>query len=149
MAHRLLDSQSVIQVFGPNLASEAIFCTFQSFPSGSVLIRTVPQDTFIRGDGGPLVETLAEAVENLLSAEVAIAAAGTQGLDASNLIFDAVTFTVEYVPTYSTPGRILGDVQIDVRVITADQSLLGGSGAENAAQLINDEYSRLKALAGE
>lgn len=146
MSYRLLDSQVVVQVAGPSLASEALFCTFQSFPSQSILLRTLPNDTFAPDGSNPLLADLSDAVESILSEGVAVGAAGTQGLDASNLIYDAVTFTVKYVPPYPTPGEILGEVQIPVNIITADTSLLGGGGVENAPQQIADEYARLQKL---
>lgn len=149
MSARVLDSQTVVQVLSPSLAAEALFVTFQSFPSGSVLIKTVPNTAFVAGSGGPLIASLSDAVESILSEGVAIAAAGTQGVDdASGLIFDAVTFTVEYVPPVPIPGQITGDVQIDVLIITADTSLLGGGGVESASQLISDERDRLAAMSG-
>ena len=142
------DAKPVVQVSGPNLAGEARLATFQSLPSNSTLIYTIPETSYQDNQGRALLDSLSNAVENLLSAGVAISAEGTQGIDPSGLIFDAVTFTVRYVPPVPIPGEILGDVQIDVRVVDADLSIIGGSGAQNAAQLIDDEYNRLKALAG-
>ena len=77
MPTRVLDSQTVVQVLGPSLATEALFVTFRSYPSGSVLIKTIPTTVFEAGDGGPLIRGLGDAVESILSEGVAIAAAGT------------------------------------------------------------------------
>lgn len=149
MAYQLLDHQTVVQVTGPTLASQAEFCTFTSFPSGSVLIRTVPAAFFDATKEIGLLTSLSDAVENILSEGIAVAAAGTQGLDESQLIFDAVTFTVRYVPTYPIPGTITSELQIDVRNITADTQfgafLTGGSAADQ----LSAEYQRLKTIAGE
>ena len=148
MPTRVLDSQTVVQVLGPSLATESLFVTFRSYPSGSVLLKTIPTTVFEAGDGGPLIRGLGDAVESILTEGVAIAAAGTQGVDKSGLIFDAVTFTVEYVPPVEIPGQITGNVQINVLIITADTSLLGGGGVESASQLIADERDRLAAMSG-
>src|SRR5690242_9196355 len=111
------DSRSTVQVYSPTLAEEALIVTFFSYPSGSTLIRTVPQTSFEAGNGGPLCESLSDAVEQILGEGIATSAAGTQGVDDSGLIYDAVIFTVEYVPSAPVVGRILGDATIPVDTI--------------------------------
>ena len=149
MAAFLKDSRPTVQVYSPTLAEEALICTFESTPSGSYLIRTVSQADFTADKGQALLSSLSSAVESILGEGIATSAVGTQGVDDSGLIFDAVTFTVEYVPTVSTPGRILGDVQIPVNVLTLDTQFTSGTGVVSAPELILNEYNRLKALAGE
>lgn len=148
MPTQLINSQTVVQVFGPTLAEEAEFCTFQSFPSGSVLIRTVPEAAFQANSGKALLDSLGDAVESILGEGIAVAATGTQGLDESSLIFDAVTFTVEYVPPAAIPGRILGEVQVPVYLLTLDTAFGGFITGPTAAEMVLAEYNRLKALAG-
>lgn len=149
MTARAIDSRPTVQVFSPTLAEEAQIVTFRSFPSSSVLIRTIAQSDANAADGGQsLLDSLSNSVESILQEGLAVAAAGTQGIDASGLIFDAVTFTVEYVPSPSVPGRILGDVQIPVDTLTLDTQFTSGTGITSAPELILAEYNRLKALAG-
>jgi hypothetical protein len=148
MAYRLLDSTDVVQVFSPSLVSDALLCTIESAPSGAILIRTVPQAEFQADRGAGILTSLSDAVESILGEGIATAAAGTQGLDPSGLLYDAVVFTVVYVPPYLTPGTIEGTVEIPVNVITADTQFGGFLTGGSAAERILDEYNRLKALAG-
>ena len=41
MSYQTIDSIEVVQVFSPTLVSDALLVTIRSYPSGSVLIRTV------------------------------------------------------------------------------------------------------------
>jgi hypothetical protein len=152
MPYQLLDHQTVVQVYGVNLTELSEFCQFQSAPSGSVLLRTVPQSSFSATKEIDLLNSLSDAVESILSEGIAIAAAGTQKIDDAGLIQDAVTFTVEYVPTYPIPGSITSELQIPVNVITIDTQfgsfLTSGTGGSAADQILA-EYNRLKQIAGE
>jgi len=147
MSYQTLDSIEVVQVFSPTLVSDALLVTIRSFPSGSVLIRTVPQDIFSSGGTSPILASLSDAVEQILEAGVATAASGTQGIDDSGLLYDAVIFTVTYVPSTPIPGEISATVTIPVDVVTADTQfgsfLTGGSAADQ----INATYERLAAMA--
>lgn len=148
MGYQLLDSTATVQVFSPQLVAGALLCTIQSFPSGAILIRSVPDAEFQADQGVGILSSLSDAVESILQEGIATAAQGTQGLDDAGLLFDGVIFTVTYVPPYVSPGTIEGTVTVPVNIITADTSLLGGSGAASAPELILAEYNRLKALAG-
>lgn len=148
MASKLIDSRPTVVVYTPTLSTEAQICSFWSYPSGSTLLRTVSQADFDADRGKALLDSLSDAVEQILGEGLAVAAAGSQGLDNSNLIFDAVTFTVEYVPPTSVPGRILGSIDIPVNLLTVDTQFSAFLSGKTAQELIVDEYDRLKALAG-
>ena len=149
MSYVLLDSLPTVQVFSPSLVSQGLLCTIGSSPSGSTLIRTVPQASFQADQGAGLLSSLSDAVEAILQEGIATAAAGVQGIDASNLLYDAVLFTVTYVPPSPIPGEITGSVEIPVTSITADTQFGSFLQGGNAADLILAEYNRLKALAGQ
>lgn len=144
----LLSSGATVQVWSPTLVTDAVLCTFMSSPSGSVLIRTVPESSFVADQGKLLLDSLSAHVEQLLQAGVAIDAAGTQRPDNNGLLLDAVLFTVAYVPPYAAPGQITGTIEIPVDIIDADTGILRGAGAATAPELLLQEYNRLKALAG-
>lgn len=148
MTARLQNADPTVLVIG-SLTTEARVATFLSYPSGSVLIRVISEADYQADSGNALLNALSDAVESILAEGVAVDAVGSTTFDASGLLQDLVTFTVRYVPSYPTVGNIDGDVTIPVNVITADTSLLGGSGAASAPDLILAEYNRLKALAGE
>ena len=147
MSYQTLDSTETVQVFSPTLVSDALLVTIRSFPSGSVLVRTVPQDIFAAGGTSPILASLSDAVEQELEAGIATAAAGTQALDDSGLIYDAVTFTVSYTPPNTVPGTLTATVDVPVDVLTADTScgsfLTGGTAAER----IHATYYQLKGMA--
>lgn len=148
MSWQLIDATESVQVYGPNLIAQTLVCTFQSFPSRSILLRVVPQSAFDASNGGPLVGSLSDAVENILHEGTATAATGNMRIDANTLLVDYVDFTVTYVPSVAVPGEITTLVSIPVQTITADTSILGGStGFESAAELINDAYQKLAAMA--
>lgn len=147
MSYQTIDSVDVVQVFSPTLVSDALLVTIQSYPSGSVLIRTVPQDIFTAGGTSPILASLSSAVETILQGGLATAAQGTQGIDDSGLIFDAVDFTVTYTPESPIPGTLTATVQVAVDALTADTgfgSFLTGGSAEDQIQAT---YDRLAAMA--
>ena len=148
MSSRLINAEPSVQSL-PNLTAYVQVCTFYSLPSGSILVRTIPQADFEKGGGKALMDSLSDAVESILEEDFVKDATGVNTIDASGLIQDNVDFTVEYVPTYPTPGEITGLVRIPVNVLTADSAfgnfLEGGSAAER----LNAEYVLLKQLAGE
>lgn len=147
MSYNLLDSVEAVQVYSPQLVADVLVCTIQSFPSTSVLLRTIPQDTFSKGKGSPLLASLSDAVEQELQGGQAISAYGLQLVDDSGLLVDLVRFTVEYTPPNGTPGSITATVDVPVITLTADTSLTGGSaGFQSAADMIDATYQNLVKL---
>lgn len=147
MAYQLLNSLESFQVYGPDLVAETLVCTIQSFPSGSTLIRTVPQAEFTADHGQGLLSSLSDAVEQILQAGTATAAVGNQRVDPSGLLADFVDFTVTYVPPTPVPGAITADVSIPVNVLTADPAFGGFLSGGSAADQIAAAYARLQAMA--
>lgn len=148
MPAQLLASSDTVQVFSPTLVVDALLCTFVSSPSGSILLRTITKPDFQADQGEGLLGSLSDAVEQILGEGIATDAGGTQGVDPSGLLYDAVTFTVTYQPPGGGLGAITASVEIPVNVITADTQfgsfLTGGTAAER----ILDTYNHLKTLAG-
>jgi len=147
MSYQTIHSLDVVQVFSPTLVSDALLVTIRSFPSGSVLIRTVPQDIFAKGGTSPILASLSDAVEQILQAGVATAASGTQGIDDSGLLYDAVVFTVTYTPDTPIPGEISATVTIPVDVITADTGIRAFLTGGSAEDRIHATYDQLAAMA--
>lgn len=147
MAYLLLDTTDTVQVLGPHLVVEGLLCSIQSFPSGSRLVRTVPLVDFQADHGQALLSSLSDAVEQELGAGVATAAEGFQALDSSQLLYDAVTFTVTYAPPNSTGGTIEAPVTIPVNVLTADTQFSGFLAGGSAAERIDATYQKLQAMA--
>lgn len=146
MSYVLLDNPQTVQVQGPQLALQAMLCTIQSFPSGSFLIRTVPMADFQADQGQGLLASLSDATEQELEAGVAISAEGVQGIDANNLIYDAVRFTVGYTPPGGATNAVTAPVDVPVNVLTADTSFGGFLSGGSAAERIQDAYQKLVAM---
>jgi hypothetical protein len=148
MTYRLEDSYDTVQVLSPTLAVDAIYCTIITAPSGSVVQRAVPKTEFQSDAGAGILNSLANAVEEALAGGLASAAVGTQDVDESGLLYDAVIFTVEYTPPNLIAGALTTTVTIPVDVLTADTSfgsfLTGGSAADR----LRAAYDKLVALAG-
>ena len=148
MTYRLESSYDTVQVFSPTLATEAIYCTIMTAPSGSIVQRTIPKSEFNADQGAGLLESLTAAVEDALAGGLATAAFGTQGVDAAGLIYDAVAFTVTYDPPSPRARPLTTQVEIPMDVLTADTSfgsfLAGGSATER----LQAAHDRLATLAG-
>lgn len=148
MATRAINAAPTFLTYGPNLASEAELVTFYSFPSGNILMRTIPEQDYMADRGKGLMDDLSDAVESLLQEDFVTGAAGTQGIDDSGLVFDAVTFYIQFLPSVSIPGTITGDVQVPVNLLVQDTSFGGFVSGDTAAEVLLAEYRRLQALAG-
>lgn len=147
MSYQLLDSVEAVQVYSPQLVADVLVCTIQSFPSGSVLLRTIPQTSFDSDQGQALLESLSAAVEGALEGGEATSAYGLQLVDDSGLLADLVRFTVTYQPATATPGEITATVDVPVNVLTADTGFGGALAGGSAADRINTTYQRLAAMA--
>lgn len=154
MGYTLQSSYDTVQVLSSTSAIDALFCTIVTSGSGSIVNRTLPKSAFDAGGGSGALESLATAVDEAISGGLAIFAVGTQGVDDAGLIFDAVTFTVEYTPPSGSLGPITTTVEIPVDVLTADTQFggalatyFGGSGQQSPQQTLRDAYDRLAAMA--
>ena len=149
-AYTLQSSYDTVQVFSANEVVDAIFCTIATAGNGAIVNRTIPKANFGKnGRDVGMLNSLAIAVDQALDGGLAIAAVGVQDVDDANLILDAVQYTVEYVPQAITLGPLTTTVTIPVDVVAADTSfgsfLKGGSQAD----ILQETYANLQALAGE
>lgn len=147
MSYLLLDSVEAVQVYSPTLVADVLVCTIQSFPSGSVVLRTIPQTSFAADEGQGLLASLSSAVENIIDGGLATAANGLQVVDESGLLQDVARFTVSYAPPAGTPGEITATVDVPVNVLTADTQFGSFLSGGSAADMISATYQRLAAMA--
>jgi|SRR5579863_2754560 len=148
MTYRLEDSYDTVQVLSPTLAVEAIYCTIMSAPSGSIVNMTVSKVDFDADQGAGLLDGLSTAVEDALSGGLATAAVGTQGVDDSGLLYDAVVFTVTYAPPNQVAGTLRTTVEIPVNILTADTGFGSFITGGSASDRLKAAYAKLQALAG-
>jgi hypothetical protein len=149
MSYTLLASNDTVQVFSPTLVQDALVCTFVSFPSRSILIRTVTAQEFTNPNNDALLNSLSDAVEQILGEGIAVAAAGVQLVDpGSGLLYDAVVFTVAYPQGSGAQASITAPCEIPIDVLVADTQFGNVIAGGSAAQRILDTYNQLKTLAG-
>lgn len=146
MAYRLINSTDTVLVYGTTV-SDALACTIATSPSGAIVVRTIARAAFEADNGQGLLNSLADAVENILGEGVAIGASGFQSVDVNGFLADFVRFTVGYTPQGGTPGEITADVDIPVPVLTADTQFGSFLDGGSAADRIGATYSRLQAMA--
>ena len=149
-AYTLQSSYDTVQVFSASEVVDAIYCVIATNGHGAVVNRTIPKANF--GQAGRdvgMLNSLATAVDEALDGGLAIAATGVQDVDDSNLLIDAVQFTVQYVPANPTLGPLTTTVTIPVNVLTIDTQfgsfLTGGSATER----LQAAYQNLVNLSGE
>jgi|SRR5579864_2061302 len=155
MGYALIGSYDTVQVLSATSAVDVIYCTIVTSGSRSIVQRTVPKAEFSQDQGEGILSSLADAVDGAISGGLATSAVGTQGVDSNGLIYDAVVFTVTYVPPRLTAGPLTTTVEIPVDVLTADTqfgSFLSGPGAGqpggSAADRLDAAYQSLVKLAG-
>lgn len=146
MGYVALDSADTVQVLSPSLVYDANLVTIRS-DGGWILLRTIPKTDLVAQTADELLTSLADGVDSLVGAGYAVAAWGVQDVDASNLLYDAVRFTV----AYDTPGGGQLTTEVDVRVEFVAFTATGGPGA-SAENLARDQlqaaYDNLRAMAG-
>lgn len=148
MGYVLLSSYDTVQVLSATSAVDVIYCTIVTSGSQSVVQRAVPKTEFTNDQGAGILDSLATAVDDAISGGLASFAVGTQGVDPQGLIYDAVTFTVEYTPNYPTAAPLTTTVEVPVDVLTADTSFGGFLTGGSAADRLRAAYDSLVKLAG-
>jgi hypothetical protein len=148
VAYSLISSYDTVQVLSATTAVDVIYCTIVTSGSNSVVQRTVPKTEFSQDQGEGILSSLADAVDNAISGGLATSAVGTQGVDDSGLIYDAVIFTVTYTPSRPTAGPLTTTVTIPVDILTADTSFGGFITGGSASDRLDAAYQSLVKLAG-
>ena len=141
----LLYSQSSIQVLSPTVSIDAVVCTIQTKPHRVILDYWVAKEAWDAGTAPAILEAVAGGVEHIMHTEPVSGAVGSTQLDANGLQAEFVTFTV----AYQVPGSNTGPATVDQDVPVTDfgQDTFGGHnyGLEDASNLIQDAYAKLKA----
>ncbi len=149
MGYTLTGSYDTVQVLSATSAVDVIYCTIVTDGSGSIVQEAIPKTEFAANQGAGELNTLADAVDGAISGGLATFAVGTQGIDASGLIYDAVTFTVQYVPSRPTIAPVTTTVEIPVGVLTLDVGIALHITGGNTTERLQAAYDQLKTLAGE
>lgn len=148
MGYVLQSSYDTVQVLSSTSAVDVIYCTIVTSGSGSVVQEAIPKSQFDANQGAGELNALADAVDGAISGGLATFAVGTQGVDSSGLIYDAVTFTVQYVPPNPTFAPITTTVEIPIGVLTLDTGIALHITGGNTTERLQAAYDQLRALAG-
>jgi hypothetical protein len=144
----LIGSISIVQVLSPKVSEEVVAATIKTVPTGIVATTLVPQAAFDDGTGAQQLSDFADAIEAQITAGKAVAATGTDSLDASGLQQYYVVFEVAYQPPGAPQGTVTADVSVPVALLTSATPFAGGTRRMNASDLIDKTYNSLVALSG-
>lgn len=146
-AYSLLGSYSTVQVLGPTLVNDVVYCTISTSPSG--VIASMPVSTIAFSSNGAAQEltALADNIENLMSNTHVIGGQGSQTLDANGLLQDQVTFTVQYVAAGSSSGAVTATADVPVGLLSVDDSAIEPTLLAEAQAIIDGVYANLKSAA--
>ena len=147
-SYSLVSSYSTVQVLSPTLVNEVVYCTIRTSPSSVLASKPVDETVFHSGGAGTDLLNFANAIEDLMSQTPVIAATGQQQIDASGLLQDFVTFTVQYVPKGSSGTSVTAEADVPVAILDFSDATLGHIVFEEAVGIINGVAADLKKAAG-
>ena len=149
MAYNLLASESTVHVLSPTEVVDAVRATVQTPTHTVIAASVVPQSIWGTAAGSDQLNQYAFGIDWLLDHTAAIAAVGTNSIDANGLLQHNVTFTIAYTPAGATTGPLT--VQVDVPNAWLEEIIPQGGtsvGLEQAQATINAAEAGLKAMAG-
>lgn len=146
-AYNLLGSETTVQTLGPQMTNKVVYATISTNPSGAIVSYPVDAGTFGDGESVALLVYLANNVEALLAEGKAVAATGSQTIDANGLLQDQVTFIVRYVPPGTTGTNLTVEADVPVGLLTAAPDAIDHFAFVEAQQIIDDAYNRLVTVA--
>jgi len=148
MGYTLLASESTVQVLSPTVVNDVVYCTIQTTPSGAIVSSPVQKDVFDAGQAGVELANLADAIEQVLTLDHVVSAAGVQVLDASGLLADQVAFTVEYVKPGTTGTSVTAEALVPVAELNFTDAEIGRTLLADVEATINRVYTNLQDAAG-
>lgn len=147
-SYALLASESTVQVIPPQIVNNVVYCTIQTHPSNVICSIPVQANVFNSGASGPELTNLANAVEQIMALPHVIAGVGAQTIDATGLLQDQVTFTVEYLPPGTASTSITAEALVPVTMLNFTDALIGQVSLQNVEAIIDGVYNNLKDAAG-
>ncbi len=144
--YALKASYPTVQVLSPTLVNNVVYCTILTNPTGVIASIPVQKEVFDNGTSGPELTNLADAIEQIMASEPVIAAAGTQSLDASGLLQDFVTFTVQYTPPNTSGTSITADADVPVGYLNFTDGAIGQASLANVEAIITKVYDNLQGI---
>jgi hypothetical protein len=150
MAYQPLFTRSDIQTLSPTLTIDTVRCTTRTSPTGIILDYQIPTTLFDIDQGAGRLNVLSQAVEDLISSGFASGGYGVQTIDPStNLLAEAVSFTVSYTPPGGLGIPLTVNEEIPVDAILAPAELGGFFVGVSALDRLEAAYTNLQHLAGQ
>jgi|SRR5215469_16705356 len=147
-SYSLLSSESTVQVLSANVVNPVVYCTIQTSPSSVIASKPVSATAFADNQAVSALTNYADAIETLMQNTHVVAAGGEQTLDASNLLADNVTFTVQYVPAGSAPTSITAEAVVPTALLDFSDAEIGRTLETQAQAIIDGVYANLQSAAG-
>jgi hypothetical protein len=145
----LLTSESTVQVLSPTVTNDVIYCTIQTIGHNVVASMPIPQGTFESINSSEALTFFARGIEEVMALDNVTAGVGVQTIDASGLIADNLSFTVEYVPPDTTTATtITAEAVVPVSAVMGPSTTPGKPGITEAQAAIDAVYADLQRLAG-
>lgn len=146
--YSLKASYQTVQVLSPTVVNDIQYCTIQTSPSGVIASMPVQLSTFQQDQANVDLGNFADAIEQTMALPSVTAGAGSQSLDASGLLADEVTFTVEYPASAAGSSNITTQVSIPVGELNFTDALIGQTLWEDVQNKIAAAYANLQSAAG-
>ena len=146
--YSLLASESTVQVLSPTIVNDVVYCTIQTDPTGIIASIPVQASVFNKGQAGPELAALANGIETIVGRGHVVGGSGVQTIDASGLLQDQVSFTVEYVPPGNGSTSITAEALVPVGYLNQTDTVIEEAALNNAEAIIDKTYKNLQNAAG-
>lgn len=147
-SYALLSSYTTVQVLGPQLVNDVLYCTITTQPSGVIASLPIPVNATGVANGNPELTAYGAAIEQIMADPRVIAGVGSQTLDANGLLTDNVVFTVQYVPPGSTGTSITAEATVHSASLNFEDAQIGRTLLASVEAIIDAVYDDLQATAG-
>lgn len=141
-------SYSTVQVITPTLTQPIQYTTIQTQPSGVIAAIALDKGEFDKGQVTPILQALADAIEEIMQRPEVIAGIGTQQLDPNGLLTDFVTFTVQYIGPNTAASGVTAEADVPIGMLNFTDGAIGGLLLQEVDVILATAYNSLKAAAG-
>ena len=146
--YALKGSYATVQVLSPTLTEAIQFCTIQTTPSDVIASLPVSQAAFNHNQAASELTNFAEAIEQVMQLDYVIAGAGSQQIDANNLLADFVTFTIGYPASTAATSQVTAEADVPVGLLNFSDAEIGRVLLQEVEAITQGVYNNLKSAAG-
>ncbi len=147
-----ISSYRAVLVMSPTTVLDVEVVTSATIPTGVTFTYRVPYESWKEGAAGGLLDVIAVQIEEMVAGNHVVAGAPAQDQDASGLLVDYTDLIVEYDRGAQGLPPLQGTARVPMQNYFAADTGIGGftiPGVATPAELVNAEYQRLAALAGQ